>query len=152
MIYLKVRKKGDGRAAVRKMTDALRGPDRVQVGFPAGTDTDVVAKAVFNEFGTSTGIPERPFLRNAMTDNRDGYRGMMTRAARKIIESEGKFTKQHALAQLGLKAQGDVQKSITDLREPPNAPATIKRKGSSNPLIDTGEMRARVTFKVGDPK
>lgn len=150
MVYLKVRKKGDGRAAVRKMTDALRGPDRVQVGFPAGTDTDVVAKAVFNEFGTATGIPERPFLRNAMTDNRDGYRGMMARGAKKIVR--GEMSKHTVLAQLGLKAQGDVQKSITDLREPPNAPATIKRKGSSNPLIDTGEMRARVTFKVGDPK
>ena len=30
----------------------------------------------------------------------------------------------------------------------PNAPATIARKGSSKPLIDTGNLRASFTFQV----
>ena len=30
----------------------------------------------------------------------------------------------------------------------PNKPATIKRKGSSRPLIDTGHLRQSITSKV----
>jgi hypothetical protein len=37
-------------------------------------------------------------------------------------------------------AQNDVRKAIRDLDSPPNAESTIKAKGSSNPLIDTGQM------------
>ena len=32
----------------------------------------------------------------------------------------------------------------------PNAPNTIKQKGSSQPLIDTGRMRNSVSHKVED--
>lgn len=32
----------------------------------------------------------------------------------------------------------------------PNKPSTIKGKGSSNPLIDTGEMRKAITYVVRD--
>jgi len=49
---------------------------------------------------------------------------------------------------LGIRVQGDVQASITSLTSPANSPVTIKRKRSSKPLIDTGEMRQAVTFKV----
>ena len=45
-------------------------------------------------------------------------------------------------------ARGDIVESITQLDTPPNTPKTIARKGSSNPLIDTGFLRANVTFKV----
>jgi hypothetical protein len=57
-------------------------------------------------------------------------------------------TLDQTLNKLGILAQGDIQQEITDLRDPPNAPATIKAKGSSNPLIDTGEMRSKVTWQV----
>jgi hypothetical protein len=45
-------------------------------------------------------------------------------------------------------AVGDIQHEITVLRHPPNAPATIRAKGSSKPLIDTGEMRQSVTYQI----
>jgi hypothetical protein len=31
---------------------------------------------------------------------------------------------------------------------PPNSPVTVALKGSSKPLIDSGEMRGAVTYKV----
>ena len=34
----------------------------------------------------------------------------------------------------------------------PNAPATVKRKGSSQPLIDTGNLRKSITFVIRDDK
>lgn len=54
------------------------------------------------------------------------------------------------LSRLGVLAQGDIQMEITALSSPPNTPSTIARKGSSNPLIDTGAMRGAVTWKLDD--
>lgn len=102
-------------------------------------------KAAWNHFGTAH-IPERPFISNAMRDNRAEYRAAMARAAKAIVN--GKTTTQQTLTRLGIKAQGDIQTEIVNLRSPPNAPSTIARKGSSNPLIDTGEMRQATTYKV----
>ncbi|MGL4545197.1 MAG: hypothetical protein ACRCUU_06490 [Plesiomonas sp.] len=52
------------------------------------------------------------------------------------------------LNKVGLNAQAAVQMYMTELRTPPNAPSTIAQKGSDNPLIDTGALRASVTYVV----
>lgn len=49
---------------------------------------------------------------------------------------------------VGLVAAGKVQEYMTELKTPPNAKSTIRKKGSDNPLIDTGALRASVTSKV----
>lgn len=141
-----------------KVQTSLRGPKKVKVGFPAGeADGDNIEKAIWNEFGTAGGasgggwggpVPERPFLRNAMRDNRQKYRDGMKASAKKLLL--GQTALQTVLRKLGADAQGDVQESITSLSDPPNSPVTIELKGSSKPLIDSGEMRAAVTYKVGD--
>lgn len=56
------------------------------------------------------------------------------------------------MARVGVAAEGAIKQYITDLDSPPNKPSTIRRKGSSNPLIDTGNMRASVTSKVARKK
>lgn len=137
---------------------AIDGPTKVKVGFPAGkTGGFVLQKAVWNHFGTAGGasgggwggpIPERPFLANAMRSNAASYRAAMKTSAAKILRGEAKL--EGVLQKLGILAQGDIQEEITNLRSPPNSPVTIARKGSSNPLIDTGEMRGAVTYKVDD--
>ena len=52
------------------------------------------------------------------------------------------------LRKLGIKAKGDIQAEIVALQTPPNAPSTIRQKGSSNPLIDQGELLGAVTYKI----
>lgn len=52
------------------------------------------------------------------------------------------------IQQVGVVAAGAVQQYMTDLQYPPNAPSTIAQKGSSNPLIDSGALRASVSWKV----
>lgn len=139
---------------IKGISSLLSGPNLVKVGFPAGeSDSDNIQKAIWNEFGTSRGIPERPFMRNTMRQKRTEYRAAMKAAAATIIEQAAlgesvAKEKRKALKKLGIKAQGDIQAEITALRTPPNAPSTIRQKGSSNPLINSGEMRAAVTFKV----
>ncbi|MXN51909.1 hypothetical protein GR158_12325 [Shinella sp. AETb1-6] len=146
------------RVDLSKIQLSLRGPKKVKVGFPSGeADSDNIQKAVWNEFGTRGGasgggwggpVPERPFLRNAMRDNKGKYRNGMRASAAKLLT--GKTSISVVLAKLGIMAQGDVQESITSLQSPPNSPTTIELKGSSNPLIDSGEMRGAVTYKVWD--
>ena len=136
----------------------IAGPSKVKVGFPKSkASASNIEKAVWNEFGTRGGasgggwggpIPERPFMRNAMRDNRGKYKDGMATAARKILT--GDATMANTLSKLGIMAQGDIQGEITSLSSPPNSPVTIKLKGSSNPLIDTGEMRGAVTWQVSD--
>lgn len=129
---------------------------RVKVGFPSGqASADNVAKAIYNEFGTRGGasgggwggpIPERPFMRNAMRSNQAKYTAALRASAPKILD--GSTDGDIVMRKLGILAQGDIQAEITSLSSPPNSPVTIARKGSSKPLIDTGEMRAAVTYKV----
>lgn len=146
-VTLRVTKKGDAEKRIKKLLKDLADDEVVRVGFPKGTSSMVLNKAVWNEFGTSRGIPERPFMRNAINNNKDVYARLIKNWARDIIR--GEITMEMALNRLGLKAVGDIQKEIVALRSPPNAPSTIEKKGSSNPLINTGEMRQKVTHKLG---
>ncbi|NML73563.1 hypothetical protein HHL25_05410 [Rhizobium sp. S-51] len=141
---------GKGVAGIRSIP---KRPARVKVGFPAGeADSDVINRATFNNFGTST-IPERPFMQNAMRDNRASYRAGMIQGAKEIIRAAaaGKDPGQvmrRVLSKLGIKAQGDIQAEIASLQSPPNAPSTIRQKGSSKPLIHSGELLGAVSFKI----
>ena len=117
----------------------------VYVGFPVGTAQGIIERATWNEFGTRR-IPERPFMRRSLKGNRAKYQAFMRQQAKQIIEN--KQTVGRSLSMLGIMAQGDIQHEISVLRDPPNAPSTIARKGSSKPLIDTGQMRQSVTYRV----
>lgn len=52
------------------------------------------------------------------------------------------------LEAVGVVAAAKVKVYMTDLKTPPNAASTIRKKGSSNPLIGSGAMRQSVTHKV----
>lgn len=131
----------------KKITTKITGPTKVKVGFPSGeTEGDIVDRAIWNHYGTSRGIPARPFLLNAIRKNRRTYRNALRTSAAKILR--GETTPNIVLSKLGILAQGHIQDEITMLRSPPNAASTIAAKGSSNPLIDDGEMRGAVTWKV----
>lgn len=52
------------------------------------------------------------------------------------------------LEAVGVVAAAKVKVYMADLKTPPNAASTIRKKGSSNPLIDSGAMRQSVTHKV----
>lgn len=107
--------------------------------------------ATFNEFGTiskkgNEHIPARPFVRTTIDDN---LRELLSINAKLLYQiGKGSMTTEQALKILGLKIQALMQKKVTDIKNPPNASITIKRKGSSNPLIDTGRMRQAITFVI----
>ena len=132
----------------KKLPPKIVGDSKVKVGFPQSkTSQDIVDIAIFNHYGTET-IPERPFLSNAISANNARYRRIMRDQAAGVMSGANAIG--DVMTKLGLLAQGHVQQEIVDLRDPPNAPSTIKQKKSSNPLIDTGEMRQSVTFETYD--
>lgn len=106
--------------------------------------------AWWNEFGTRNGIPERPFLRMTMRENRY-YRAYMRQILRKIMLLQTKMDA--GLRMAGAKAASDIRKMITTGNFVPNSPATIRRKSTSagrkaRPLIDTGLLRKSITYQL----
>ena len=91
-------------------------------------------------------IPERSYLRAGFDAHADEIHGKMEHLLGLVLE--GKSTGRHALNVLGGFVATRIQAYLTDLKTPPLAESTIKRKGSSNPLIDTGQLRDSITWQV----
>lgn len=91
-------------------------------------------------------IPERSFLRATV----DMYREAIAR--RQVLLTQGyvlgKFELQGAMELLGQYVVGLVKQRIANGIAPANKPSTIRAKGSSKPLIDTGQLRNSITYKV----
>ena len=128
---------------LKKMTDM-----EIQVGFQGDQKyedgTSIAQVAAVNEFGASD-IPERPFMRQSF-ENHEGELQAVCDAAQRLVSSGG--SAEQALQQVGVVAKGLVQDEIVNGGFAPNAESTIKKKGSEQPLIDTGTMRQSVNFVV----
>ena len=103
----------------------------------------VTLVAFWNEFGTKT-IPERPFFRNAIQSMQHPILELL----KSEVDSRTMIVDRRIADRVGLIGQSEVRQSITKLRTPPNAEWTKRRKGSSNPLIDTGFLRASATYTI----
>ena len=144
-----------------KLPTSFTGHSKVKVGFPSGVSNDIVMRAIYNNYGTSEKVnlvgggkslaeivPERPFLDNAIRDNRAKYGRMMRAASVGIINGSSSVTS--VMRKIGIEATGDIQDEIVNLRTPENAPSTVKQKKSSNPLVASGEMKGAVTHQTYD--
>lgn len=100
-----------------------------------------------HEFGVpELGIPERSFMRSTFDDKVDDYSHLFEIGIQKILD--GKMSMEELVALVGERCVADIKNHISEGIPPPNAPGTIRRKGSSTPLIDSGQMKNAVTVKV----
>lgn len=113
---------------------------------------DLAAIAMFNEFGTryndedgSYHIPPRPFMRLTFENKGDELKSRTARGYANILS--GSTAKREA-NRIGAWYKGEVQRSIRSNIQPKNADSTIARKKSSKTLIDTGRLRAAITFQI----
>jgi len=113
----------------------------VHVGF---FQSRIATIAHHNEFGTSRS-PSRQFFKTALDDNQSKVSDSLADIARAAIHDDSTAPK---YSYLGMSVTGFIQRSIVSLRSPPNAASTIAKKGSSNPLIDTGMMRQSVGWRL----
>lgn len=107
--------------------------------------TPVAAVAAWNHFGVpSRNIPERPFMCDAI----EGAKGPIMEVLERGIDPKDLRLDGKTAGKMGLVMQAQIVRSITELSTPANAASTIKRKGSSNPLIDEAHMRGSVSYLV----
>jgi len=94
-------------------------------------------------------IPARPWLSPGFESGFQEYVAIMQEG---IIEATEGGDIMDSMNRLGVIAVGKVQQYMTQLKSPPNAPSTIKKKGSSNPLINEGLMRSSVNYQLATDK
>lgn len=157
---------------VSRVVDALKevANSRLEIGIFGEDDSKILMIASVHEFGvrirvtkamrgflgsqglhlrkdtTHINIPERSFIRAGFDDNARDLQKQGEAILRKVVRLE--ISPQSYFDVLGGICVSAIQKYMTDLRNPPNTDFTVRRKGSSNPLIDTGRMRGAVTWKV----
>jgi len=101
--------------------------------------------AAYNEFGTDT-IPERPAHRDTFEKSRPKLKANLAKSVDLVIE--GKATPDQVLNRIGVWYVGQLKKGVIAFDAPPNAPSTIRQKGSDNPLIDTGRTVNSINYEI----
>lgn len=121
----------------------------VRIGFQHGAaaeenGTDVCDVAAWNELGTEH-IPSRPFLRKSVDENESRINAFLQSKKKDLVSgtSAGQVLKEIGVFQKDL-----IQEKITEGDFAPNADSTIRKKGSSKPLIDSGRMRQSVNYVI----
>lgn len=113
-------------------------------GAHSGDGISLPELAAIHEYGL--GVPARPFLGPFAEKSRES----VTRRIGEAI-ANGLVKGGDALAGIRILGEwcvGQIKAAIAAGIPQPNAPSTVARKGSSKPLIDTGQLRNSITYKV----
>ena len=107
-------------------------------------DSKNATKAAINEYGTSK-IPQRPFMRTATSRHGKSWGSKAVKAVQSVMKG---MPISQVTELVGMQMKSDISSTLTNGPWTPNAVSTIAKKGSSRPLIDTGELRASINYKV----
>lgn len=139
---------------IDKLRKQLGQDDRVvKVGVPVSAEpepdgTPMVLVAAVHEFGSpKNAIPERSFIRSAVSENTEQYRRL--NRINFVALLKGSINVETALKRLGEMAKSHMQQKIRSGPFQELKPETIARKGSSRPLIDTGNLIQSITYEIG---
>lgn len=92
-------------------------------------------------------IPERSFFRAGMRDKGADAAKKYTKLVAEVIK--GTISAERFLDGLGLEISTVIKEYARNLSSPANSEFTIERKkGSANPLVDSGEMIGAINYKV----
>lgn len=109
----------------------------------------MIELAAVHEFGSpAAGIPERSFIRRTFREKEKQVVKVTAALAKAVVD--GRLSVGQALGQLGAWAAAEVKKTVTAGPHipPPLKQATIDRKGSDRPLVDTGRLVDSVQWEV----
>jgi len=142
--------RGTGMERLLRDIRVAQGVKGYKVGWPEDAtypDGKSVAEvAIGNEFGIpEKHIPARPFFRMGNANfKKEGAKFLLKR----LKGNKSGTVTARINSQLAQFHVNTVQKSIHDLKEPPNSPTTIEMKGSDDPLIDTGLMVRSLNYET----
>jgi hypothetical protein len=112
----------------------------------AGRPITLGEVAVVNEFGSRDGrVPERSYIRSTHDEKNRDVTNYLKRKKLEVVA--GQVSARKVLEEVGAQMQAHIYDKIIELRTPPNAPATIARKGSDNPLIAEGQLLRAVGWE-----
>lgn len=140
------------RGGIEAVKKRVKTPGTVDAGIiDAGEhqsgDMTVASIGFVHEFGSSDGrIPERSFMRTTIAQEKRAIVTMQKKLLKKV--QAGDMSMEKALGLIGDFMRAKISEKITNLSAPANAPQTVAKKGSSNPLVDTGQLRNSITFEV----
>jgi hypothetical protein len=117
----------------------------INAGVLSSAGGDIASIAFWNHEGTSRGIPPRPFVMQAV-ETKQAMIGAALKASIAAIMTPGDV--QGALDRIGLSVQTAIKQTIKGGSFAANHPDTIKRKGSSSPLIDTGRLIGSIGYEI----
>lgn len=112
---------------------------------PKNVPITLVELGEIHEFGL--GVPQRSWLGDWFDDGQSRMLQQLHGVAHAVL-TEKIDSFEQGLEQLGNLYVGQIQARIAQGIEPPLSPFTIAEKGSSVPLIDTGQFRGAITYKV----
>jgi hypothetical protein len=115
--------------------------DRTLIEIATWLHFGVVAKD-----GLGWHIPPRPWVTDWFDRNEARLRSDFTVLMRSVVA--GKRSRDDILNLMGQRCVGELQAEIAEGVDPPNAPSTIKQKGSSTPLIDHGQLRSAHNYQI----
>lgn len=124
----------------------------VAAGFPRGrlnaphydNKESIIDVAIKNNYGL--GVPQRDFMTPSSKKWMKFFRESLDKVSDGI--TKGNIDPEKFLSAMGQKGSDIISQEIIALDTPPNSPATIARKGSSNPLVDTGDMARSTTWEL----
>lgn len=117
----------------------------VDTGVQPEESEELLIIAAANEFGTKN-IPARPYIRGAIDHHASEIQELAVIYSGQILD--GIISRYEALTLIGQYIEGVTKKFMVNLKEPPNAESTIKRKGSENPLIDKSNLLGSIRYVV----
>lgn len=105
--------------------------------------------ASIHEYGLGT-APARPFVRPPFVVNKASYLDIIRAGYKAAMRSNDPGSFRRVLALVGQKMAADIRNYVTQGAgvPPPLSPRTIAAKGSSRPLVDTGQMIRAVDYEV----
>lgn len=105
---------------------------------------NLIDVVIWMEFGTRT-VPERSWIRSTHDEIKEEMREFIADLVGQI--HDGNMTVERALDLMALKTINRMKEKIRKGIPPELSTETIARKGSSTPLIDTGQLLNGMTFK-----
>ena len=103
-------------------------------GYPLRKETTVIR------------IPERSFLRSGYDENIQDIANEIEQQLPNVFLND--VDPAMFMDHIGMKFAGMIKKKIRDIKSPANSDMTIERKGSSNPLVDSGNLLSSVRHEV----
>ena len=130
------------------------GKPKVYIGVPASKNSihkdskiNMATLLAIHVLGApSRGIPQRDPLRPPLIANAQRYTDLMAQGIKNALANG--TDPNIVYEKIGIVASNDVKDYFVSGSFKPLDQKTIDRKGSSKPLVDTGELRSSITYQV----